>query len=84
MASKAEQAKWQAEEDAYTLSRAAEVMSDTKRMTAAKKVADKMANDQAKKAEALKKVAKGQVVKVTPKRAAKRVAKKAAPKRKRK
>ena len=57
--------RWQAESDAYTLAQAAEIGKDKKRVSAAKKMAAKMAKDlqreQDKQIKALKTVAKKSV-----------------------
>ena len=57
--------KWQAEDDARTLARAAELQSDAKRMAAAKKVAAAMVSAKQKELVAMKRVA-GKPTKPTP------------------
>ena len=49
--------RWRAEEDARTLARYTEIMSDKKRVNAATKIAQKEANELTKRANAMKKVA---------------------------
>lgn len=48
---------WQAEQDAYTLAAADEILSDNKRLNAAKKAATKMVKEQAARLESLFKIA---------------------------
>lgn len=48
---------WQAEQDAYTLAAADEILGDNKRLNAAKKAATKMAKEQAARLESLLKIA---------------------------
>lgn len=57
MSSKTE-AQWEAERDAETLARAAEIKSDKKRMAAASKAAKKMVDDAAARAKAMKQIAR--------------------------
>ena len=49
--------KWQAEEDAYTMARYEEIMSDSARRNAAIKAAKEKASDLNKRANAMNKVA---------------------------
>ena len=49
--------KWQAEEDAYTMARYEEIMSDSSRRNAAIKAAKEKASDLNKRANAMNKVA---------------------------
>ena len=49
--------KWQAEEDAYTMARYEEIMSDSSRRNAAIKAAKEKASDLNKRASAMSKVA---------------------------
>ena len=49
--------KWQAENDARTLADAKVIMTDSKRLSAAKKAAESIADKQMKEAKAMKKVA---------------------------
>lgn len=58
MISKSEQQKWQAQEDAMTMARYQEIMSDKSRMQRAVKVAKQQAADLNKRAAALSAVAK--------------------------
>lgn len=50
--------KWRAEDDARTLAEASVIKNDKKRLTAAQKVASKMAEDAAIRATTLKQVVK--------------------------
>lgn len=50
------ESQWQAEEDARTMARYQEIMSDAKRRSAAVKQAQKEATDLQKRADAMKKV----------------------------
>ena len=54
----AEEAKWRAEMDARTLSDAAAIQSDPKRLSAAAKIAQKMQKEKLAEAKALGKIAK--------------------------
>lgn len=75
----AEDKKWRAQDDAYTLARAAEITASKPRVNAAKAAAKTMLQEQQQKTKALAKVAKTPVAKkATPKKAA---VKKAAPKK---
>lgn len=72
----AEQERWRAEDDARTLAYAQEIAEDKSRLTKAKRAAQKMASDTAKRAQAMLKVSK-----TPPAKKNKVVKKKAAPKR---
>lgn len=61
--SKAQERKWQAEEDAHTMARYQEIMSDKARMSRAMKVAKQQASDLNKRAVAMNKVASTRVKK---------------------
>lgn len=54
----AQEKRWQAEEDAYTLARAEELKKDPKRLTAARNKAAEQAAERQEQADALKKVAR--------------------------
>jgi len=54
----ADDRRWQAESDAHTLARAAEIEADSKRFNAATKVAKKMAEERMKETVALEQVAR--------------------------
>ena len=57
----ADEKRWQAESDARTLSQGTIIKADENRMAAAKKAADRLAEEEQEQAEALKKVASGKV-----------------------
>lgn len=57
MVSKAEKLKWEAEEDASTMARYQEIISDRARMNRAIKVAKDRASDLTKRANAMRNVA---------------------------
>lgn len=69
---------WQAENDAETLARAAEIKADKKRMSAAASAAKKMVDDAAVRTKALKRVAR-----TSPKKTPQKPMKKSMQKRKR-
>ena len=58
MVTKAEQQKWQADEDASTMARYQEIMQDKARMSRAIKVAQERAKDLTKRATVMQNVAK--------------------------
>lgn len=55
---KSDQQKWQAQDDAMTMARYQEILSDKSRLNRAIKVAKQQAEDLSKRANALKNVAK--------------------------
>lgn len=57
MSKLSDEKKWQAEEDAYTMARYEEIMSDSARRNAAIKAAKEKASDLNKRANAMNKVA---------------------------
>lgn len=58
MASKAEQQKWQAQDDAYTMARYHEIMSDSARAKRAVKAAQQQAKSMEQQASSMKSAAK--------------------------
>lgn len=68
MISKSEQQKWQAQEDAMTMARYQEIMSDKTRMQRAVKVAKQQAADLNKRAAAMNAVAKHSTAKASKKK----------------
>lgn len=79
----AQDKKWQAQEDAHTLSRVNEITTDKTRFAAAKKAAGEMLTETKKRASSLQKVVKAKApAKAKPAPKAKAPVKKAAPKAK--
>lgn len=66
------EAQWQAEDDANTLARAAEIQGNKKRLSAAAKAASKMVDEAQTRVTAMKRISKKAKSKKSPKKAAKK------------